>query len=426
MSRSHKPIRILLSAYACEPNKGSEPAVGWNWAVELLKKDHDVWVLTRQNNRQAIESELENISDNSSLHFIYYDLPSYFRRWKKIPGGVYLYYLLWQIGAARKAKQVNNDIRFDLVHHVTFVSLRQPSFMGRLGIPFILGPVAGGERAPFALRKHYNWQAWCSDFLRDMANAFIRFDPLVRSSLKRATKVVVTSEQTRDLLPEKYLSKSQVSLAIGLTTKEIAQPNIRLSQEKQKLSERPLRILFMGRFLEWKGMGLGLKAFAELQKVEPNATLTMVGQGPAKKKWRHLTEKLAITTSVSWVSWLPKEDVHSTLTAHDVLLFPSLHDSGGMVVLEAMASGLPVVCLNIGGPSIAVNEGTGFCIPVINKTEQEVIDELAEALINLSDTECYFSMSKAANLRAKEFSWEQLVTEIHLDITYSSSQLLHD
>ena len=50
-------MKILLSAYACEPNKGSEPGVGWHWALELGYLGHDVWVLTRANNRPAIEAE---------------------------------------------------------------------------------------------------------------------------------------------------------------------------------------------------------------------------------------------------------------------------------------------------------------------------------------------------------------------------------
>jgi hypothetical protein len=50
-------LNVLLSAYACEPGRGSEPAVGWNTAVELASH-HEVWVLTRANNRPQIEARL--------------------------------------------------------------------------------------------------------------------------------------------------------------------------------------------------------------------------------------------------------------------------------------------------------------------------------------------------------------------------------
>ena len=139
-------MKILLSAYACEPNKGSEPGVGWNWALALAQRGYDVHVLTRSNNRRAIEEALA--PSNLQLTFHYYDLPQILRFWKHWPGGIYLYYLLWQIGAYRVGKILHSTEQFSLVHHITFVSYRQPSFMGGLGIPFIFGPVGGRDHAP--------------------------------------------------------------------------------------------------------------------------------------------------------------------------------------------------------------------------------------------------------------------------------------
>ena len=51
-------FKILLSAYACEPNKGSEPQVGWKWATTLSKLGHEVYVITRRNNKTNIENYL--------------------------------------------------------------------------------------------------------------------------------------------------------------------------------------------------------------------------------------------------------------------------------------------------------------------------------------------------------------------------------
>src|SRR5579859_2558519 len=144
-------MKILLSAYACEPNKGSEPGVGWNWALALARRGYEVHVLTRSNNRKAIENDPK--WSRSLLHFHFYDLPAWGRFWKRWSGGIYLYYLLWQIGVYKFAKTLHAREKFETVQHITFVSHRQPSFMGRLGIPFIFGPVGGGESMPKQLRK---------------------------------------------------------------------------------------------------------------------------------------------------------------------------------------------------------------------------------------------------------------------------------
>src|SRR5271165_4363850 len=124
--------RILLSAYACEPGKGSEPEVGWMWATELAAAGHEVWVITREANREAIETGLGQ-RPISTLHFEYFDLPPWIRRWKRGAMSVYWYYALWQWGAYQLARELAKHMHFDRVQHVTFVGVRGPSFMGRLG-----------------------------------------------------------------------------------------------------------------------------------------------------------------------------------------------------------------------------------------------------------------------------------------------------
>ena len=141
-------LKVLLSAYACEPGKGSEPGVGWNFALQMAK-DHEVWVLTRANNRSAIELGLCQISSRK-LHFIYYDLPRWARWWKRGSRGIQLYYYLWQIGIYFVARKLHAHIQFDLAHHVTFGKYWSPSLISLLPIPFVWGPVGGGESAPKA------------------------------------------------------------------------------------------------------------------------------------------------------------------------------------------------------------------------------------------------------------------------------------
>ena len=80
-----KKLKVLVSAYACEPDKGSEPGVGWNWAKQIAHF-HEVWVVTRTNNRPAIEERIEKNPD-PNLHFIYVDLPYGSVDGKKDSGG---------------------------------------------------------------------------------------------------------------------------------------------------------------------------------------------------------------------------------------------------------------------------------------------------------------------------------------------------
>ena len=137
-------MRVLISAYACEPDSGSEPGVGWNWAVQAALHGHDVHVITRANNRASIEGTLRE-HPIVGLSFHYYDLPTPVSGWKRRSGnlGLLVYYYLWQFGAWRVARRLHERLRFDLSHHVTFVNDWMPSGVGWIGVPFVWGPVGG-------------------------------------------------------------------------------------------------------------------------------------------------------------------------------------------------------------------------------------------------------------------------------------------
>src|SRR5882757_8003764 len=160
-------------------------------------------------------------------------------------------------------------------------------------------------------------------------------------------------------------------------------------------------------------MHLGLPAFARLVDTEPDARLTMVGQGPAERRWRKLAEDLGIAANVEWLPWQDREAMASLYADHDVLLFPAMHDSGGTVVLEAMNHGLPIVCLKLGGPATLVNESCGHAIDPVGKSVAQVVAELGDALIGLAGASTRCPLAQAARLRCRQFSWREKVNRIY-------------
>ena len=216
--------RILLSAYACEPDRGSEPGVGWTWATELARIGHEVSVITRADNRPTIESNAQHRSLN--LTFLYYDLPTWVQHWRRFPGGKRLYYVLWQWFAVRYLRHLFSALPFDVVHHVTYVSARYPSFMGSLGIPFLFGPVSGGEGIPPRLRSGLSAGARFQEWLRDLSNFLVRFDPLMRHTFRQAERILVTRD-TLELIPRRWRHKCEVQLAIGLAEPYLSDCQVR-------------------------------------------------------------------------------------------------------------------------------------------------------------------------------------------------------
>ena len=135
-----------MCAYACQPNRGSEPGVGWNW-VKQAARYNEVWALTRSYNRQFIETELEQ-RPIPNLHFIYHDISGWAGYQRDRPSSPRLYFLLWQMSAVRVCRRLHLQIGFDVAHHVTFVTFDYPSCLAWLKCPFVWGPVGGGEKPP--------------------------------------------------------------------------------------------------------------------------------------------------------------------------------------------------------------------------------------------------------------------------------------
>ena len=164
-------------------------------------------------------------------------------------------------------------------------------------------------------------------------------------------------------------------------------------------------------------MHFGFLAFAMLSRLDSRVRLTMVGEGPDEKNWRNLVKKIDINDKVNWTGWVPHHKVNNLYSDHDVLLFPSLHESSGNVILEALSHAIPVVCLKIGGPGIIVNSSCGFAIPVKNSSISLVVEKLADALIQLNfDCRLRNRLRAGAINRTKQFGWSTSVSTVYKDL----------
>ncbi len=346
-------MKILISAYSCEPGRGSERGVGWNVAREVAKR-HEVWVLTRPDeSKDEIEAELK-VNPNPNLHFVYCTLPFWqdSMRWGQ-SGAMQIHYYLWQLQAYFVAKKLHKEIGFDVSHHVTFVKYSAPSLISLLPVPFVWGPVGGGESAPPKFWKDFSLRARCYELARDLMRNIGQRDPLVALTIKNSAVVRATTDDTAKRLYQMGASQVQIVPEVGLLDEEIEVLN-----GCPLPSSQPIRFISMGRLLHWKGYHLGIQAFAKANL--PNAEYWLVGDGPELDNLQRLAKNCGIANQVKFWGRLPRENTLERLGESHVLVHPSLHDSGGWVCIEAMASGRPVICLNLGGPAIQVTDKSGF------------------------------------------------------------------
>lgn len=390
-------MKVLISAYSCEPGKGSEPGIGWNIAWQIAKQ-HEVWVLTRPDESgHAIEAELQR-NPMPNLHIYYLNLPIWAGAWNWGLAAMQLHYYLWQIQAYFIARRLHKAIGFDLVHHVTFGRYSSPSFLSFLPIPFIWGPLGGGEAAPQAFQQDFSLQGRLYEVLRNLIHWLGEIDPFVRFTARRSVLALATTKDTVESLLKLGAKNVRVFSNVGLPTEEIAN----LSQYALPESET-VRFISIGRLLHWKGFHLGLQAFATagIEKSE----YWIVGDGPESKRLAGLAKKLGVADKVCFWGALPRQETLKKLQECHVLIHPSLHDSGAWVCSEVMAAGRAVICLDLGGPAVQVTPETGFKISA--RTPEQAVCDLAKAMICVArDEDLRVRLGQAGCKRVTEvFDW---------------------
>ncbi|MCB5188079.1 glycosyltransferase family 4 protein [Methylobacillus caricis] len=399
--------RVLLSAFACDPVFGSDEEVGWQWARELSNRQFDVTVLTRKTHQKEIERHISETGECNKVRFEYIDIEWLYPLLSKINKRNHIYYYFWQYWAYRRACQLQAKKAFDCVHHVTWVSFRQPSFMGGLNIPMIFGPVAGGDEVPAGYTQYFSLKQRLVERVRRLVNGLVRFDPLMRMTYRAADKVFFTSAHHLKSVPAFVIPKARVELAIGSSGTDIAAPS---TVRKQQAGPR---LLYAGRCLGWKGMDLGLRVFAEIYQARPDVTLTIIGDGVDRKRWEKTAHELGVGHAVNWMGWLSKADVIKMYSEYDILFYPSLRDSGGFVVLEALQQGLPVACLKLGGPGVVVDESCGVAVEAAYDIGKTIIDYRDSVLTLMDRISQEHNLSQQCQRRVRNFTWSALIERIY-------------
>jgi len=353
--------KVLVSAYACHPRPASahfpgEAILGWSLAREIAGFA-DLHLITWAFNRPGVEGMLAGPDGRpATVHYV--DLPPRLHRALRDRHlGTRIYYFLWQRAAAKLAKELYRREGYDLFHQITFSNDWMPSFIApALPIPFIWGPIGGGQRVPKELMGTLARRDRRQERSRTFLQSLWRATPARRRCARKASAILVCNKETKAVLA-RYAAKVVDFPVNGIAREDIAADLPVLSRREG------FRLLYVGRFDAIKGLPLAFEALRILAGIAPGATLELVGEGPERPRLEELASRLGIADRLVWTPWSPRAEIFSRMRQSDVFLFPSLRDGGGAVVVEAMASGLPVVCLDVGGPGFHIQDGWGVKVP---------------------------------------------------------------
>lgn len=393
-------MNILLSAYGCSPILGSEPGVGWRWA-SILAQRNQVTLLTHPFFEEAINAELKE-RPCPNLQLVYYEPQGLGIRRKKGELNSRLYYIAWQVGAYRRARQLCLKQQFTLSQHITWGTFRFPSFLGLLEIPFVFGPVGGGEKSPARLLVGMPFKERAREMLRNAYMSCSSIDPLMRLGLRKASLILCKTAETMEALPAAVQVRARIAQEIGA-------PPILAPLPRQRTPGH-IKLLYAGRLVGLKGIHFALRALALARARGVNASLIIIGDGPMERHLRTLATQLDIAEYVEFRGFVARDVLLGLYQDADAFIFPSLHDSSGNVVLEALSRGLPVICLDLGGPKYFIDKDCGRIISTEMMEEAGLCLALADSVQELArDPSLLEALSQGAFAQAQRLNWEDQI-----------------
>jgi glycosyltransferase involved in cell wall biosynthesis len=406
--------RVLLIAEACNPEMVSVPLEGWSHTQAVARRV-GAHLVTQVRNRAAIErAGLVHGRDFTAI-----DSEAVARRVgdvaRLLRGGTtrgwtftaaagaisYPYFerLLWeQFGPRLRAGE------FDLVHRVTPLSPTIPSPIApklkEISVPFVWGPINGGVPWPKGFDEARRFEREWLSYVRDV----YRFLPGYRATRGCASAILVGSRDTLAQVPRSYHDRCVY------VPENAIDPN-RFTKRRTRRATPPLKLVFVGRLVPYKGPDMLVEAIAPLVSAG-KVTLDVIGNGPMMDRLATMVNTFKLRDGVRLRGWVKHQELQDWLIDSDLFAFPSVREFGGAVALEAMAVGLPPMVVEYGGPAELVTPDTGFLVPIGSR--QQIVANVRDVVSRLCDDPSQIDVrSEPAYRRAHEqFTWDAKAAQV--------------
>lgn len=418
-------MKILLLAAACTPYLGSEAYFGWS-AVKALSADHEIHVITDKRFAPDIARAAEAGLIPARVHFSFAGEPKPWhpnRAWARLQSwGEYSRFVR---EALTVAKELHAREQFDFAQHVTYATWRVASPLWKLGIPFIYGPIGGYEEMPFRIFPVLSFGGGAFEVLRKISNVVSRLSPEVRRSLQKAAHVFAATRETAALVREVRGSDARISrLLPGFYSPEKVTAYTRFGAEKDLSG--PLRLFASGNLGPHKGISIALHALAEVKKEGVHFRYHLGAGGPEIPHLKRLVNQLGLTDQVYFGDTVDAESYQRDLGHTHLYLLPSLRESVGLTMMEAMLARCVPIVADCGGPNFIVTDECGFRIRVT--TPARMSREIARTILTLHrDREMIRRMGAAASRRIVEHftesNYQRTINEVYRQLKAAAGGL---
>lgn len=397
--------RVLIVADNASAKFGGEAFLPLHYFRLLRERGIEAWLVTHQ----RVQAELDVVfaNDRERIHYVP-DTRAHIAMAKlgdRLPTRVNdvtlscASQLMTQLMQRRMVRALVREHGITVVHSPTPVSPKQPSALFDVGAPVVIGPMNGGMTFPVAFQ---HMQGKTGRGMLTLARAAANLANTLLPGKARAAALVVANVRTEAALPSVLRGAAPVHQLVenGVDLRRFS------AHTARRAGGGKVRFAFVGRLVDWKGVDLLLEALAAL-RATPSVELEVFGDGPERPGLTALAAHLGLAERVRFHGFVPQEETARQLRELDGLVLPSLYECGGAVVLEAMASGIPVIATRWGGPADYLDATCGILIEPTGRTQ--MVTELASAMARLaSDGALRERMGDSGRKKVeREYDWER-------------------
>lgn len=249
---------------------------------------------------------------------------------------------------------------------------QHPVWMGDLATAF-----ARDLNLPLVFTFHSRYDEYAQQYVPIAPElAGIVTDEIIKRYLEKCTHVVAPTSSIRDLILQSYDADVPVTVVptpVDLSLyHDLASERVRAALGLENVEV----LLYVGRLAKEKSLDFLLRAFAKIVTQRPQTRLLVVGKGPHERRLRRLTRKLDLGERVIFTGSIPHSEVPHYAAAADLFVFPSVTETQGLVLVEAMAAGTPVVAVEALGSVDVLAEGGGLLVPAQEEAFADAVLEL--------------------------------------------------
>ena len=408
MNDRPQKLKIFVSAYACEPDLGSEVGVGWHWVLEMSKY-FDLWVLTRKSNHPAIEAWLENNPSYKNIHFHYFDLPYHLRFWKSKRRGVRTYYNIWQLATNSIVEKTMKGNGIEIFHHLTYGNvLWRVSSYGQKQF-FVWGPAGGVETIPSEFSKCYDLKGKVIEWARRVVVKSLRYNLGFNKRCKNANLILCKTEILKNHIPSKYQDKATLFTDVAVDSFDVK------IYDKKNNDDNKVKYIVVGNLDPWRGFDLLIEAFDLSVKVNPNIHLQIIGDGSDRNRLQNLINNKKLNNKITMLGKVSMEVYYEQMKDSDVVVNTSLKEGAVTTSFDSMSLGIPLICIDTTGYTRYFSNDYALIIPI--KKRDALILSLNKAILKLTHKETRTQMGLHSQEVGRQFTWDSRGKEIYTTIS---------